>query len=49
MYNLIENGKLLHKSGDFAKLLNYTAKTENAVIFYNGSLVWAQNPTAYIK
>lgn len=43
-YILTENGKVLHRSGDFYKLLNYTARTKDAIISYNGVVVWVQNP-----
>lgn len=48
-YVLSENGKVLHRSGDFAKLLNFTTKTENAVISIDGVVVWVQRPEHYIK
>lgn len=44
IYYLIENGKVLHYSGDFHKLLNYTTDTNDAKIYYNNKLIWAQKP-----
>lgn len=45
---LVEDGKVLHRSGDFNKLLNFTAHTHDAVIYFreidSANLVWAQNP-----
>lgn len=43
-YILIENGKILHRSGDFYKLLNFTVRTKDAIITYNDVVVWVQNP-----
>lgn len=43
-YHLIENGKVLHRSGSFEKLINYTVKTKNAIITYNDTTIWEQNP-----
>lgn len=43
-YYLIENGKTLHRSGNLEKLINFTAKTKDAKIYYNNVLVWVQNP-----
>lgn len=47
-YILSENGKVLHQSYYISKLLNYTAKTTDAIITYNGTVVWAQNPENYM-
>ena len=44
IYYLIENGKTLHRSGSLEKLINFTAKTKDAKIYYNNVLVWVQNP-----
>ena len=41
---MTENGKILHRSYDFYKLLKFTEKTKDAVISYNGIVVWVQNP-----
>lgn len=41
---LYEGGKLLHQSGDFNKLLGFTANTTDAKIYYGDKLVWVQNP-----
>lgn len=48
-YILSDGGKVLHKSWDLLKLINYTTKTNNAIITYNGVIVWVQNPDNYIK
>lgn len=43
-WSLVVDGKVIHRSGDFGKLLNYTARHESAEIYYlepvNGNLVW---------
>lgn len=36
--------KTLHRSGSLEKLINFTAKTKDAKIYYNNVLVWVQNP-----
>lgn len=43
-YQLIENGKILHRSGSLEKLINYTVKTKNAIIIYNDNIIWEQRP-----
>lgn len=49
-YILSDGGKILHKSWDLYKLVScYTAETNDAVITYNGVIVWVQNPDNYIK
>ena len=48
VYYLYENGQLLHYSGSFERLLNYTAKTTRAEIYYNNVLVWIQRPEDYL-
>lgn len=47
MYYLKENGKTLHKSGSFERLLNFTTKTKDAEIYFNDNLVWVQNTAKY--
>ena len=47
MYYLKENGKTLHKSGSFERLLNFTTKTKDAEIYFNNNLVWVQNTAKY--
>lgn len=47
-YILSENGKVLHQSYYISKLINYTAETTNAIITYNGAVVWAQRPENYL-
>ena len=42
-YYLIENGKTLHYSYSFMKLLNFAAETKDAEIYYNSVLIWKQN------
>lgn len=46
-YYLIEDGKILHYSGNLQKLINFTTDTENAEIYYNNVLVWVQNTNNY--
>ena len=47
-YYLIDNkGNILHRSGAFAVLLNYTAETKDTTIWYNNHIVWAQHPENY--
>lgn len=47
-YYLIDNkGNVLHRSGAFATLLNYTAETKDTTIWYNNHIVWVQNPEKY--
>ena len=48
-YYLFENGKKIHFSSDFSKLLNYTTDTVNAEIYYNNNLIWIQNPARGTK
>lgn len=48
VYYLIENGKILHYSGSFSRLLNFTISTKEAEIYYNNHLVWVQRPEKYI-
>lgn len=43
-YYLIENGKQLHYSGSLERLINFTVDTKDAEIYYNGVLIWKQNP-----
>lgn len=49
-YYLIEGGKILHYSGSFERLLNFTAseRTTDAEIWYNNKLVWVQRPEKYL-
>ena len=42
-YYLIENGKILHYSYKFERVLNFTVETKDAEIYYNGLLIWKQN------
>ena len=42
-YYLIENGKILHYSYKFERVLNFTVETKDAEIYYNGVLIWKQN------
>ena len=43
-YYLMENGRVLHRSYSLSKLINFTTGTTDAEIYYNGVLVWIQNP-----
>ena len=43
-YYLIERGRVLHRSFSLSKLINFTTETDDAKIYYNGALVWLQNP-----
>ena len=43
-YYLFDNDKQLHYSGSLEKLINFTTKTKNAMIYYNNVLIWVQNP-----
>lgn len=47
VYIMYENGVKLHRSKSLEKLINYTTKTKNAKIYYNGVLIWVQNTAAY--
>lgn len=47
-FALKENGKILHRSGDFSKLLKHTAETRNAVISFGDTIVWVQNPYEFL-
>jgi hypothetical protein len=47
VYIMYENGVKLHHSKSLEKLINYTTKTKNAKIYYNGVLIWVQNTAAY--
>ena len=47
-YALKENGKILRRSGNFQRLLNYTAKTKTAVISFGNTVVWVQNPYDFL-
>lgn len=42
-YYLIENGKILHYSYKFERVLNFTVEAKDAEIYYNGVLIWKQN------
>ena len=42
-YYLIESGKILHYSYKFERVLNFTAETKGAEIYYNNVLIWKQN------
>jgi hypothetical protein len=42
-YYLFENGKQVHHSGSFEKILNFTCETTNGMIYYNNVLIWVQN------
>ncbi len=46
---LWEGDRKVHTSGDFYKLRNYITRERlrNAVITYNGCIVWVQNPDKY--
>lgn len=46
-YYLFDCGKKIAFSGSFERLLNKTAHTEDAEIYYNGNLIWVQNPSKY--
>lgn len=46
-YKLIENGRVLHSSGDLGKLINFTANTTNAEIHYGDRVIWVQRPDLY--
>lgn len=48
-YILSENGEVLHQSYYLSKLINYTAETTNAIITYNGTVVWVQCPENYLE
>ena len=43
-YYLYENDIKLHHSNSLEKLINFTTSTTNAMIYYNNTLVWLQNP-----
>lgn len=43
-YYLYDNGKCIASSYKLERLLNKTTTTNDAHIFYNGHLVWVQNP-----
>ena len=43
-YYLVENGRVLHHSIHFEKLLNFTTETRDAVIYFEDKPVWKQNP-----
>lgn len=47
-WSLVENGRVLHRSSDFGRLLNYTIHTVDAKIYFlepeMNRLVWVQNP-----
>lgn len=47
VYIMYENGVKLHHSKSLEKLINYTTKTKNAKIYFNGVLIWVQNAAAY--
>ena len=42
-YYLIENGKILHYSYKFERVLNFTVETKDAEFYYNRILIWKQN------
>lgn len=46
-YYLFDGGKKIAFSVYFEKILNKTAYTEDAEIYYNGVLIWVQNPSKY--
>lgn len=48
-YYLIENGKVLHFSGSLERLINFTVKTKEAEIYFNGNLIWVQQPSKYLN
>ena len=43
-YKLVEDGRVLHTSADINRLINFTVKTKNAMIYYGDVLVWVQRP-----
>ena len=43
-YYLFDSDKKIAFSVHFEKLLNMTTKTKDAKIYFNGVLVWVQNP-----
>lgn len=47
VYIMYENGVKLHHSKSLEKLINYTTKTKNAKIYYDGVLIWVQNTAVY--
>ena len=47
VYIMYENVVKLHHSKSLEKLINYTTKTKNAKIYYNGVLIWVQNTAEY--
>lgn len=48
-YYLFDGDKKISFSYSFEKLLNKTTKTKDAKIFFNGKLIWVQNPEKHIK
>lgn len=44
VYELYENNKRLYYSFKFERILNFTIKTKDTKIYYNGQLIWVQNP-----
>lgn len=47
VYIMYKNGVKLHHSKSLEKLINYTTKTKDAKIYYNGVLIWVQNTAEY--
>ena len=47
IYYLVENDKVIARSYKMEYVLNKTVKTKDGKIFYNGCLVWTQNPDKY--
>ena len=47
-YYLFDGNRKICYSCRFEKVLNRTTKTTDGKIFFNGCLVWAQNPDKYI-
>lgn len=48
-YYLFDNGKKIAHSYKFEKVLNKTTETVDGEIYYNGVLVWVQNPSKYLN
>lgn len=48
-WTLWEDGRILHRSGDFNRLLRFTANTTDAIITFGdeGSVVWVQDADKY--
>lgn len=43
-YYMVDGNKI-NRSKSFERLLNLSLKASNAVIFYNGNIIWEQNPS----